>query len=147
MNGKAEQSAAEGKAEAKDADAAADMEAEPAAVAAEEEAKETEEGAEEQKEEGAVTFEPGMLLRIDFGEAEHDLSFDDIKKAFGRTMAYVEFQKVQIAAALTQSPRKVFGIKPLPSPRPVLEHLLWDDIWTMKSYHLCDKQPHHRLVL
>ena len=111
MNGKAEQPAYEGKAQAREEGATADVEAEPAA-AAEEEAGKAEEAAEVPKAEAAVTFEPGMLLRIDFGEAEHDLSFDDIKKAFGRQMAYVEFQKVQPAAHPASFPKTALGNKP-----------------------------------
>lgn len=36
---------------------------------------------------------PGLLLRFDFGEATHDLSYEDIKATF-RPVAFVEFQKV-----------------------------------------------------
>lgn len=51
---------------------------------------------EEEKEEQTVQqFVPGLLVRFDFGEAEHDLSYEDIKGAFGRAMAFVEFQKAR----------------------------------------------------
>lgn len=41
-------------------------------------------------------FEQGRLVRIDFGEAEHELGFGDIRSAFDG-IAYVEFQKVSTA--------------------------------------------------
>lgn len=42
---------------------------------------------------------PGLLLRFDFGDATHDLSYEDIKGAF-RPVAFVEFQKVGGAPGL-----------------------------------------------
>ena len=40
-----------------------------------------------------VQYVPGLLLRFGFGDATHDLSYEDIKAAF-RPVAFVEFQKV-----------------------------------------------------
>jgi hypothetical protein len=62
------------------------------------------EKAEEAAEEEAIPqFVPGLLVRFDFGEAEHDLSYEDIKGAFGRAMAYVEFQKARCKPLLLQA--------------------------------------------
>ena len=53
----------------------------------------------EEKQEQAAQFVPGLLVRFDFGDAEHDLSYEDIKGAFGRAMAHVEFQKARCSSA------------------------------------------------
>ena len=54
-------------------------------------------GGQEAKEEEVIhQFVPGLLLRFDFGDATHDLSYEDIKAAF-RPVAFVEFQKVRFS--------------------------------------------------
>lgn len=37
-------------------------------------------------------FEEGLLMSVDFGDANHELSYVDIKATF-ENIAYVEFQK------------------------------------------------------
>jgi len=56
------------------------------------------EGAPDQAEEAEEAYEEGLLLSIDFGDAEHDLYYSNLKESLGGgnpiNIRFVEFQRV-----------------------------------------------------